>query len=92
MEPTQAIAAQPARPQHGPTIPWLPLFAFLILVVYPLSSGPIFKLEEKGIIPHEACDVYLPLVFAADHNRLVGEFFIFYVGKVWKVEPPLINK
>jgi hypothetical protein len=85
MELTQATAAEPAPPRHGPSIRWLPLLAVLIFVVYPLSAGPIYKLVDKDIVPRGALAIYKPLETAATIIPGTGAALDWYIFQVWKV-------
>ena len=83
MEAT-AAAAQPTPPRQ-PGVPWLPLFALLIFVVYPLSIGPAFKLAEMRVLPAKALGIYLPLTRAAEQIPPIRTFINWYVFQAWKV-------
>jgi hypothetical protein len=83
MDPTQAIAAQPASPRHGPNVPWLPFLAFLILVVYPLSMGPTFKLIQLRILPMQVIYIYDPLQAVIAHSTVLQNFFNWYITRLW---------
>jgi hypothetical protein len=71
--------------RHVPGVPWLPLFTFFVLVVYPLSTGPMIKLVEKGIVPPEVIYIYSPVGFAVEHSTVLRNFFNWYVGSIWQV-------
>jgi hypothetical protein len=97
MESPEAIAAQPPAPRHDPTIPWLPLFALLVLLIYPLSTGPVYKLASKSVIPWQTIfTVYKPLFTVADsdplfmaprdHNPPIRRLFSWYIFTVWNVQ------
>jgi hypothetical protein len=96
MEPPEAIVAQPPAPRHSPTIAWLPLFALLVLLIYPLSTGPMYKLASKSLISWRVIfTVYKPLFRVADSDPLfmaprdpnpaIRRLFSWYIFTVWKV-------
>jgi hypothetical protein len=67
-------------------VPWLLLFAFLILVVYPLSIGPALKLAITGILPPQTLEIYRPLMMVTRRTLWASDFIGWYITKVWKVE------
>jgi hypothetical protein len=63
------------------TFTWL---LVLLLVLYPLSTGPALKLAEHDVISLDALEyVYAPLGWLAQHSPPVQAFFDWYLGDVW---------
>jgi hypothetical protein len=81
---------EPQRDQTrggGPS--WLLWIVLLLLVVYPLSLGPAAKLHLAHPAARPAIEgVYKPLTTLIDFNPHVRDFFVWYVEKVWKYDPP----
>ena len=61
---------------------------FLLLVIYPLSTGPALKLAEHKVIPFGVLAIYEPLTPLCDHYPPVRNFFTWYVQEVWHWSPP----
>lgn len=79
--PTDAVTA-PAK-SGLPTMGWLLL---LLLVVYPLSTGPVFKLVEYDVIGFDHLQViYAPLESLGKTCPPVERFFEWYVLDLWHV-------
>lgn len=56
-----------ARKKHGWAF-WLTVALFVLLVVYPLSYPPVFRLWLEGRLPASALRIYRPLYVARDHS------------------------
>lgn len=54
-------ADAPARPRN-PWVSWL-VWLILTLMLYVLSSGPVFWLAQKRYIPEQVWFIYFPLGF-----------------------------
>jgi hypothetical protein len=58
----------------------------VLLLLYPLSTGPAVKLSEKGVISKKAVVFcYTPLDFLRRRSHVVKRFFEWYLEDVWKV-------
>lgn len=83
--PTQAATAT-ASPQHRHRgHAWLVWALFAILVVYPLSTGPVFRLVVAGYLPKEIVECYEPLK-PFTRVPIAKAFFEWYLFKLWKLE------
>ena len=54
----------------------------LVVIVYPLSFGPIVKM---GIVPEKVV-IYKPLVFLYANSAVVTTFYDWYLFDFWKVK------
>jgi hypothetical protein len=79
----EATTAQPTAPQPR-RVPWLPLFAFFILVVYPLSIGPAYRFA-RNVTPSSTLNtIYSPLLQIARHSKTARNLLDWYVTTIWK--------
>jgi hypothetical protein len=83
-EKTGASAREPEGRSHG----GLRLFVVLgvLLVLYPLSVGPMYKLRENGLAPSSATVLYAPLRMLCDRSEVAKGFIAWYLDDVWKVK------
>jgi hypothetical protein len=44
------------------------------------------KLHDKGIVSEKFLSLYVPLLFLCEKWEPVGDFFDWYVGRVWGVK------
>ena len=63
---------------------WLVVVAVL-LVIYPLSSGPVLKLEQEGLVPPGVWSLYLPLWIFHDKSTVGKRCVEWYLEDVWKI-------
>jgi hypothetical protein len=57
----------------------------LMLALYVLSVGPIWKLSDKGFISSYTVNViYTPLVPLAAHFEPTQQFFTWYIFDLWR--------
>ena len=75
---------EPEGRSHG----GLRLFVVLgvLLISYPLSVGPMYKLREKGLAPSSATVFYAPLRMLCDRSDVAKGFIEWYLDDVWKVK------
>ncbi len=72
---------QASSRRHGSLWLWVCL---LVFVVYPLSTGPVFKLTPMiGGPPAAVMAIYSPLGYLYDHSHAVRAFYDWYHQKVW---------
>jgi hypothetical protein len=63
------------------------LFLVLGPVLYFLSIGPAAKLDDKGLLPHEAVQtVYRPISILVKKNDTLRACVWWYLNEVWKVK------
>jgi len=80
-KPQQKPADKPRRSGCG-TLVWV---TGSFLVFYVLSTGPIAKLVEIGMISGSATRrVYAPLTWLGDNFPPAESFFDWYLEDVWK--------
>ena len=80
----QATEAQPGRPQPFGGIHWLIWTGLFLLFAYPLSTGPLCKLRDVGLIKPRAIELfYALLILLSDNCRPLEEFLSWYVHAVW---------
>jgi hypothetical protein len=60
--------------------------AIAIFIIYPLSTGPIFKLAQYDRVPFGIMKVYAPLDWLGNHCTPLGSFLHWYVLDVWRVQ------
>jgi len=77
-------AHEPESPSRG-VFRWFVVVAVL-LVVYPLSSGPVMKLVEKGLVPPGAGFLYVPLLVLHDHSTVGKRCLEWYLEDVWNIK------
>lgn len=71
----------PRRSGFG-TLGWI---VVVLLVVYPLSTGPAVKLAEHDMVSDTTLEiVYAPLIWLTEHCPPVKDFFDWYLSDVWK--------
>ena len=67
---------------------WWSVWAFLIaFVLYPLSTGPVFRIcrecaggYDAKVLPWRCTEIfYAPLILLTDHCRPLQEFFGWYI-------------
>ena len=63
-------------------IVWL---VMLLLLVYPLSAGPVLRLSRATGFPSDTAivQIYTPLGFLVDHFPSAGNFLGWYIFKLW---------
>ena len=62
----------------------------MMLVLYVLSVGPMFRLAQNGTLPWRSFEViYAPLDLAA-RFKPVDRFVQWYIFDVWKASAPVI--
>ena len=61
---------------------WLIRSLILLLVAYPLSFGPAFKLVFERGLPREVLVIYDPIVLLSNYEPF-GDFFVWYVYDFW---------
>ena len=71
-----------------PSLTWALWLAFILLVVYPLSTGPAVVLVDKGVLPKSALDIYAPVAILAYNWPPADRFFDWYLKNVWHWSPP----
>jgi hypothetical protein len=64
---------------------WFLMFGFL-LIIYPLSVGPVIKLCDKGLLSKKVVMVYGPLDTLMVRSRTLERFFDWYLEDVWKIK------
>jgi hypothetical protein len=79
---TETTCTPESSSRHGmPFAGWL---AILLLVLYPLSTGPAVKLAEHDIVSMDILEyVYAPLIWLAENCPPVADFFEWYLVDVW---------
>jgi hypothetical protein len=77
-------AAEKGGPAYGS---WIIFGLFGLLVVYPLSIGPMAKFYEgKATAPSWLRGFYAPLIILEGHSDTAKKFFNWYVKQVWGVK------
>ncbi|HEY5910302.1 MAG TPA: hypothetical protein VJA21_06825 [Verrucomicrobiae bacterium] len=72
-------------PRARGRLTWLLWVFAMVFVVYPLSSGPVAKLESMGFFPSRVCPTfYNPLFYVADAMGLTGALD-WYIWDLWNV-------
>jgi hypothetical protein len=70
-----------SRRHETPFAVWL---AVLLLVLYPLSTGPAVRLAEHDIVSMDILEhLYAPLIWLAENCPPVADFFEWYLVDVW---------
>ena len=69
--------------KHRPTslLLWAAIF---VCFLYPLSTGPMFRIfgrRDRAISRLQV--IYYPLIAASDHCKPVDAFFTWYVEDIW---------
>lgn len=56
-----------------------------LLVLYPLSTGPMLRLaQETNLVSENRLEqIYTPLIFLSDNCRPVQDFFVWYIFGLW---------
>jgi len=73
-------SADSRRPGFG-TLVWITL---LLVIIYPLSAGPVAKLIELEHLPEGSfVAFYSPLTWQAEQSDPVADFLYWYLTKVW---------
>jgi len=55
------------------------------LVLYVLSTGPVCRLCDKGLVPQRIVEtVYLPVIYVGDRFSIPHDFLSWYVHDLWK--------
>ena len=62
---------------------WLIRLLIILLLVYPLSFGPAFKLVFEQGLPREVLVIYEPIVMLSGYEP-VGNFFVWYLYEFWQ--------
>src|SRR5690242_10638209 len=89
----QAIAAHPGRESPSGGSHWF-IWPFLFLLfTYPLSTGPVIKLKDAGVMSPSAVDrLYTPLNLLASKCPPFGDILGWYIFGVWKCHFPIPMK
>jgi len=77
--------APEAERRHGHLFTWWLWGLSLALFVYPLSTGPVYRLIVAGYLPTRTADLYKPLAPLGE-VPFTRAFFEWYLIKVWKLE------
>ena len=89
MEQVKEIQAEAGESERREGGRGMPLFVWVLVavVIYVLSSGPVGKLMEKGVIPDCAAvtAIYAPMNWLAGWVRPVGRFLGWYIHDVWQI-------
>jgi hypothetical protein len=57
----------------------------VLLAIYALSTGPIYRFSGKDHKLGRITDVvYAPLIYLSQHSPRIERFFDWYVLQVWK--------
>jgi hypothetical protein len=71
-----------------PSLTWALWMAFILLVVYPLSTGPVARFTEVvNIRPAPLLTFYAPVAWVADRSPVLQRFFKWYIFEVWEFHP-----
>ncbi len=66
----------------GPFV-WI---AFFVLVIYPLSVGPVAALSQHSPVIHRTIGAaYIPLGFLYSNCKPAKHFFDWYLHDIWRV-------
>ena len=85
MEETGDRAAHESEGRSHGVLRWFAVVAVL-LMIYPLSSGPVMKLVQKGLIPPGAGALYVPLGFLHDKSTIGKRCLEWYLEDVWNIK------
>jgi hypothetical protein len=68
---------------------FLPIFwiSLVLFIIYPLNSGPVFRVVEDGKLPEGTYVMYLPLADIVGHSPQLQKYFRWYLRDVWKWGP-----
>ena len=66
---------------------WFLGLSFLVLVVYPLSTGPVYKFNGNRITHHPIINTtYKSLFVLSNQFSPVYDFLSWYIFVVWRVD------
>jgi hypothetical protein len=88
MKTNETIPNPADRRGHGFGVTW---WLFSLLAAYLLSTGPVFKLEQQGLINSRFVkNFYAPLGGAMEHCGPLSDAMIWYVSDFWhNTFPPI---
>ena len=69
-------------------IVWVLWIGFTLLVVYPLSTGPLVRLwaaTGSASLRQSIEAFYTPLILLCDHFEPAEDFFEWYISDLWGV-------
>ena len=92
---TRAVDVPPSQPPPATPPPrerrilTRPLWALaIILLVYPLSIGPIIRLLPPGSAKYALLtNLYAPILRVADHSKTLHRFLEWYIYDLWGASP-----
>ncbi len=60
----------------------------MVLLLYPLSIGPMIRLLPAGPTKYSVITrVYAPILQAADHSEALHRFLEWYIYDLWRASP-----
>lgn len=75
---------------QGRNLHVLSLSLFAALIIYPLSTGPVAWLVDRGVLPSRLYEpFFMPLIVLYEHSNHASRFFDWYVCRVWNVQPSM---
>ncbi len=81
----QSDSVASEMPREHRSLRWLFRVLVLLLLIYPLSSGPAAKLDSKGLLPARVYPtVYTPLINLASAAGLT-RVLDWYIWDLWNV-------
>jgi hypothetical protein len=86
--PVEEASRPSGREPKGRTHGGLRFFVVLgvLLVLYPLSIGPVCKLTEKGLLSIDYSVLYRPLGMLYDRSSVAKRFFDWYLDDLWGIK------
>ena len=60
--------------------------SLFLVVLYVLSTGPVFKIWGNRRVPASIEAFYKPLEFAHDRSPVAKRFFDWYLGDLWRLK------
>jgi hypothetical protein len=83
---TSVEPTEPRRSGAGTSLLWL----FAALVIYILSIGPVFKLDQtlnitkhRPSLGHGVEVIYWPVIWLTNNSSLFGQFMNWYLVELW---------
>jgi hypothetical protein len=69
--------------RRGFQLSWIVWTVPSLIILYVLSTGPAFKLYQRGVLPYQVMRIYNPLETLDAYFPQAGKFLNWYAYDVW---------
>ena len=84
---SQTNSADETRSDLRKAASWIGTLIIALPVLYILSTGPVIKLAEGGVISGSMVEaIYGPVMTLSDHSEVFKKVLYWYVIDVWRVK------